>query len=124
MEGVKDEALPRARLSKSPAPDADGLQKELSLELREFCGASHPWASTYRQYRPGPMGVSVEPMLRWKFAELAGIVSQSYQVSPSLSLIYAGLSVLRERDARPNTTLEKTRRKDLRLFCCELSKVV
>ena len=69
------------------------------------------------------MRVSVEPILRWEFADLGGIVSHSYQVSPSLSPIYAGLSLPRERDGRPNTTLEKTHWKDLKLFHCELSKV-
>jgi len=69
------------------------------------------------------MRVSDEPMLQWEFADLRGIVSQSHQVSPSLTPIYAGLSLARERDGRPNMTFEKTPRKDLRLFRCELSKV-
>jgi len=59
------------------------------------------------------MRVSDEPMLQWEFADLGGIVSQSHQVSPSFTPIYAGLSLPREREGRPNTTLEKTHRKDL-----------
>jgi len=101
---------------------ATAPQKELSLELREFHGTNGTGLSPYRQYRPGPIGVSDGPTLRWGFVDLGGIVSPSHQISPHTTPIYVDLSRPDERGDKPNTT-DETHIQDLRLFRCELSKV-